>query len=757
MKCFRYIIWLIFLLFYTNIQGQDITSENKIRSLIEVLKQIENQYDIHFSYPTDLIRNIKIDIKIKSKNLPELLNEISSKTDIDFVSLNDKFYYLTRETHQKLNKVVIYGYLVKGMIKNKDGSFEFDPSKTGIISGLSGSDLLGSIQLLPGVTNVNETSTELIVHGGLPDENNVIWDKIHIFQTGHLYGMISAFNSYVPKKVKFYNKGTPPQYGHRISSVLNIQTNNKIPYRNQIDFGINGISSFVQVNSPLIKNTLGLQLSFRRSYQELYKTNVFKNYEQKILQNTDIQKDNFYFYDANFTMNYHLNAHNFFKISGIITKDFLNNQLKDFQQNSIQSNNFINTLNEGISYQWKHKFNEKFIFNQSVSFSNYNLQNNKKEIKQNQEQNLIKINDAKDFFINNEIHFYQDNKHLWKLGFQYSYDYFWHTIKNKTDIEYLLDQDKRYSNTYAIYGQYSFDNSKTSLNLGLRSNYYRELNQYNIEPRINLQQKIYHNLFFNFTAEIKHQNIIQIRDNILNNIQLENKVWRLSDLYSYPVLSSRQLTTGILFKKKGFYIDTDIFYKKTDGISSYFLGLFNLNDNRIHAGIKLAKGGDIFIRKQINNNFTARMSYAYTSVKNKFENLNNNRFFSANTDIRHIFSTGLDYHYQHLAISLGWQYHSGKPYTKFYKDHNGYIYFDEINTGHLPDYQRFDISANYKFQSKKWKYFKAKIGLSIRNIFNNTVPVNIQYEGNNALNDPLRIYTYYSLKRTADISLFISI
>ena len=56
-------------------------------------------------------------------------------------------------------------------------------------------DLLKVVQLLPGVRNAGEGSAGFYVRGGGPDQNLILLDDAVVYNSGHLFGFFSIFNS----------------------------------------------------------------------------------------------------------------------------------------------------------------------------------------------------------------------------------------------------------------------------------------------------------------------------------------------------------------------------------------------------------------------------------------------------------------------------------------------------------------------------------------------------------------------------------
>src|SRR5690606_10389047 len=80
-------------------------------------------------------------------------------------------------------------------------------------------DVLKSILTLPGVTNAGEGSSGFNVRGGAADQNLILLDEATIFNSSHLFGFFSVFNSDAIKDLKLYKGGIPSRFGGRVSSV----------------------------------------------------------------------------------------------------------------------------------------------------------------------------------------------------------------------------------------------------------------------------------------------------------------------------------------------------------------------------------------------------------------------------------------------------------------------------------------------------------------------------------------------------------
>ena len=108
-------------------------------------------------------------------------------------------------------------------------------------------DLIKSLQLLPGVASGTELMSGLFVHGGTGGDNLFLLDGSSIYNTSHLIGLFSAFNTDVVEGVDFYKSGFPARYGGRLSSVVDITTRDGDLYDTHGTFSIGLIDGRLQL------------------------------------------------------------------------------------------------------------------------------------------------------------------------------------------------------------------------------------------------------------------------------------------------------------------------------------------------------------------------------------------------------------------------------------------------------------------------------------------------------------------------------
>lgn len=728
-----------------------------------LLEEIENMYQVRFSYQDKFIRHKRVSIDKKNSTLKQLLVTISAKASVRFEKINDTYYVVHQ--HVKtiksvvLDTIVLNQYLTTGIRKNAFGNFTVLPASLGILAGLTEADVLETLQQLPGVVSPNETATGLIVRGGKLDQNRLLYDHINIYHNGHFFGMLSAFNPDMIAKVSFYNQGTHPKYDERVSSVIDLQTSNKIASKPSFSIGINGINASAMAEFPIRKDKLSIIASARRSYKEIYESFTLSNIAEKVFQNSTLTNnqgtiEQFYFYDYALKINYKPTRTDAFYISFLTINNQLNYRQKsvlDFQN----SNDLLTIENKGYSIGWSKNWSKTIQQHTDFSFSKYKLNYNF-IVTDNDVliSNLNKKNAIYDTNLNTEFSFKGQQSTI-DIGYQYTFKDVSYAFLNDASINIILDSEQNRLGTHAIFSNYSLTKPKNfRFSAGLRINYYPELSILKLAPRIIFNKTLHPNLTAQITYETKNQAIHKIDETVLSNLSLENELWRLADANTFPIITSNQISSGFNFKKDNWQIDTDFYFKKIDGITALSLGFLNPDNPNFNIGEQAIYGFDFFINKKIGP-FNHWISYSYTSAKNKFKALNNNLFFVANNAIKHNVSVSSAYKNNGFQAAIAFHLRSGKPFTKSIVQDDK-IQFVGINTENLAVYHRLDISATYQFWLSRKQLSKMTLGLSIRNLYNQKNQISKEYIGNNAPNDPVRIIDKFGLGFTPNFLVKVS-
>ena len=637
----------------------------------------------------------------------------------------------------QINEVIIREYITSGIVKKRDGSITLKTKTLGILPGLIEPDILQNLQLIPGITSPTETASELYIRGGTPDQNLILYDGVKMFYSGHFFGMISAFNPYIISEVKLYKGGGKAQYGNHISGVIDIISEKNIPNKIKGNLGFNMTHADANISIPITEK-LGLTASVRRSISDLFQSNTFNNFSDKVFQNTKISegnriyedddvinlKDQFYFTDYTIKTNYKPTEKDQFTFSTISVNNTLDYSflIEDFNEKSTDK---LAIENKGSSVNWNHNYSDNFSHEFNIYYSTFELEyKGENFIEDNLEEDVVKENSIKDFTTSFRTKWSLNERQNLNLGYEFSSNKVGFTLGyNNT-----FDTDDNYNdsllennNSQAFYSEYQYDDKKWFVNLGLRTNYFSLVDKVFLEPRIQVERKLNSNFRINFSAEKNNQFISQVVEFNTQDFGLENQIWVLSDKEEISVLNNHQFTTGLNFKKNNWNIDIEGYLKRTNGLNTFTRGFSTSNDTFLEGKSNII-GVDVLIKKRIAD-YSTFLSYTLSNNKYKFNAINNGASFNGNQDTKHQFSWSHAYRYKEFDFSLGWNYRTGIPYTnasELLQDNQQdyYINYGQINAKRLPDYHRLDFSATYKFLFSKNEKVKGKIGFSLLNIYN---------------------------------------
>ena len=808
-------------------------SQNK-QSLLVILKSLEKEYNLRFSFDTKLIEKYECIPFTTETNLDEKLKHLVKETDLIFDKIDDKYIIIKEKTpttnvtvcgflvdeftkkpilgatvlvigksigtvtnssgffelknlqsnweirtdylgyesskvpvfkllntscktivltenNEELEEVLISDYLTQGMVKKNDGAVQVSPRRLGILPGLTEPDILQSLQLLPGVQSPNETAAGLHVRGSTPDQNLILFDGVKMYQSGHFFGLISSFNPYVTQKISFYRSGTRAKYGDRIGGVLDISSGEDIP-EFKSGFGMNMTHADAFVKTPLFNNKVGLVFSARRSLTDVWNSITYQKFSESVFQNTRILEEEldrnlsetentFYFHDYNLKITAEVTATDKIVFSNLYNKNNLEYEAENERFHEEITDN-IEIENQGFDVKWKKEWNSKLHQELEVSNSDYELDYQGKRVveRRNREDDteeiFTKYNKVNDLGIHYNLEYDFTENYTLAGGYQFTnnkVNYIYKNAINTPDNEALSSNKPVVNNTHSYYFENQIKTNKWFLNIGLRTNYFSRVDKVYWEPRLFISNQITDQFRLKFSSEWKNQVVSQLIEFRNNGLGLENDIWAISDNITIPVLRSNQVSLGFLFQKNGWNLDVDFYSKKIDGLTLLTEDLVTRAPSYL-AGKNSVNGMDLLLKKRFGN-YRSWISYTLSSSDFTYDRLNNGNSFSGTYDIPHSLVWSHTYNYNKFQFSLGWKMRSGTPYTKGLhlepaknNPMKKVIVFGEINAERLPNTQKIDFSATYKFKLSKKGKTEGKLGISLLNIFNTKNILDRTYE-----------------------------
>jgi len=605
------------------------------------------------------------------------------------------------------------------------------------------SDVLKTIQLLPGVSNAGEGSGGFNVRGGAADQNLILFDEAVIYNSSHLFGLFSIFNSDAIKEAKLYKGGIPSSYGGRISSVLDVYQKDGNSKEHKLSGGVGVISSRILGEGPIKKNKGSYLIASRGSYAHLF------------LKFTDIENAA-YFYDINTKSNYKLDDKNRLYFSGYFGRDKFK-----------LSNTFSNTYgNSTLNLRWNHLINKKTFSNTSLIFSDYYYGLTLDFIGFNWNSGIKNLNlkfDLKNYYSNN----IQFNYGLNSIYYEFNPG----EIKpiNQSGINF-----KKFDRKFALENAAYFDiiqkvSSKFAVRYGFRINQFLRLRQnglnrylddnpvifdqslgiykegkiigeylnpnnsksiksyYNFEPRINITYN-----FINQSIKASYNRLNQYIHLISNtNAPAPLDVWAPSGPYLKPQKLD-QWAFGYHSKyKNGNNLEAEIFLKKIKNRLDYIDGADLVANQAIErvllAGKSRAYGIELLYKKNSGRHvywvaYTISKSQQKTIGKNETETgINMGKWYNTGYDKTHDFSFYSNYKLNNkLTFNTNFIFQTGQP-TNY--PTGQYTFMDliipnygERNSKRLPNYHRLDISLTLNSNNKR--NYKSEWVFGLYNIYN---------------------------------------
>ncbi|MCB0697079.1 MAG: TonB-dependent receptor, partial [Chitinophagaceae bacterium] len=221
------------------------------------------------------------------------------------------------------------------------------------------SDILKVLQLMPGVQSAGEGNSGFYVRGGGPDQNLILLDDAVVYNTGHLFGFFSVFNTDALNNVTLIKGGMPAKYGGRLSSVVDVSMKEGNMKEYHAEGGIGLIASRLTVEGPIKKEKGSFMLSGRRTYVDA----LIRPFVKK---GSAFSKSGYFFYDANLKANYKMTDKDRVYMSGYFGRDKFK-----FGSGSGNFNADIPWGNSTATIRWNHLFSNRLFLNTTAVYNDY--------------------------------------------------------------------------------------------------------------------------------------------------------------------------------------------------------------------------------------------------------------------------------------------------------------------------------------------------------------------------------------------------
>lgn len=688
------------------------------------------------------------------------------------------------EKDSLIEDVVVVGSVNSNMMQQSGISqFSLSPDLTRSLPNLGEQDIFRSMQLLPGVSGSNESSSGLVVRGGTIDQNLVLFDDFTVYHVDHVFGFFSAFNNNAIKDVQFYKGGFGAKYGGRMSSVVDITGKDGNTEQFGIGASVSLLSTNAVVEQPFADGAGSFILTGRKSYQsDLYNdilesvTGENQNAQagtstpgQFALGRFSIEPES-YFYDMNAKLTYRLPNDDKFSISFYNGADELDNsrdvdgnadisrlcELFDgngpfggtfceeeisFAVGTIDLSEWGNTgISAKYSHQWNDRLDTNFVISASEYFSYRDRLINTQVIYEDSddepttgESSSNEDNQLDDFTVKIENDYYLNQWNTLSFGLQYTQQNIDFSLIQNGD---LVLETKNEGATSTVYIEDEIVINALTVIPGLRVSKYSINDEVYTEPRLSIAYEL------NDTTQLRaafgdyHQFALSVARQSIE--EGPRNFWTLADGETVPVSKSSHFILGTTHYVGNYNFNIELFHKEYEGLSEFTqqtrpirnedgTGLTLILEQEFHTGSGTASGVELFLQKNIGD-LTGWIGYTFSEVIYDFPTVSDTTYF-ADQDATNEFKTVLMYRWGDWDLASTFIYATGRPYTEVLgvvEDTFPPTYeVGAKNDLRYDDYHRLDLSFTYNFSRRG---LDGQAGLSIFNLYDRKNQWYTEYE-----------------------------
>lgn len=633
-------------------------------------------------------------------------------------------------------------------------------------------DVMRSLQFLPGVSNTNDASSGLYVRGGTPDQNLILFDGMTVYHVDHFYGFFSAFNPDAVKDIRFYRGGYPAEYGGRLSSVVDITGYSGNRENSHYGVGVNLLSVNGIVEVPLF-NRGSVLFAARRSYYDIINSGAYdKLYKfltgesrqttsgglrsfsgggprgnRAVVEQAEPKSS---FLDLNTKVTLNVTTDDVLVASLYRSLDS-RDQSTDSTTQSIAgfsrsfarppTTDVLGQGNAGASVKWFRRWSDEFFSNTLLAYarytSNYNYAMGGLRTSSQNRFNSNEDNGVEDITLNSDHQWTPATDHRVSFGLQAVHSSASYELSASTPFSEsqsrVLSRGQN-ATQLSLYAQDAWNLTPVlQVTPGLRLTHYSSTQHFYLEPRLGLRYVLSELFSLKAATGQYHQFCNRVVNE--NLTQGSRDFWLLSDDQLQPAASSDYIIGGS-YETPDYLVDIELYYKKAENIVEFSQRFRRASDESysFYSGSRQSRGLEVLLQKKAGI-FNGWISYTFSKTDNTFPELNGGKSFPAPQDQRHELKTiGSLNIADDWLLSAVFVFATGKPYTSPVSQYTltlldgssyQYTHIGGKNAYRLPNYQRLDVSLTYqvRYKNRSWK-----IGASAFNLLNHKNVAYYQYD-----------------------------
>ncbi len=615
-------------------------------------------------------------------------------------------------------------------------------------------DVIRISRLLPGITSTGEASAGVNVRGGNADQNLFYINRVPIYNTSHMFGFLSAFNSDIIHDFSVYKGNVPVNYGGRLSSVFNIVTRKGNRRAFTAHAGISPVSAHATLEGPLVKERVSLLVSGRTSYSDW----ILKRMEDPLLRESNAS-----FYDISAALDVKADDRNELSLFYYGSSDrFAYGEISEYSYS-----------NQGGSLSWKHTFSPALSSMVTAAMAGYSF-----STLQNQEPSQAYRHRYR--LAHYEVH----SSFSWVPSLHHNIDFGGGVIYYGLDrgkvlpaAESSLRVPVNLGPEQGVEGNLFVSDNITllpwlTLYAGLRYSFYTYLGPAEVRSYAEGAPVTDANVTdttrygraepVTFSSGPEVRTALNIRMGSRTSLKLSfsqmrqylfmlsNTVtisptdqWKLADAHIAPP-RGYQLTTGLhrIWPGAGISASVELYYKKTRDVVEFrdgasFTGS-PFTETAVLQGTQEAYGMELMLQKSAGRidgwiNYTLSRSLMQVEGEHAFESINRGEPYPSNYDRPHVLNLVWSYHLsRRITFASNLVYMTGRPVTfpssLYFINNNVFIDYYAKNQVRVPDYFRIDASLTIEGNLKAGKRFHSTWSVNVYNLLGRENPQSIFFE-----------------------------
>lgn len=591
---------------------------------------------------------------------------------------------------------------------------------------LGETDILKTLQLLPGVQSGGEGQTGLYVRGGSPDQNLVLLDGVPVYNTSHLLGIFSIFNADAVKNVTLTKGGFPARYGGRLSSILeiNMKEGNLQEWHGEGAIGL--ISSRLTLEGPIKKGKTSVLLSGRRTYADV----LFRPLVALANQGAEEEvKIKLHFYDFNAKVQHKFNDKHRLFLSAYLGADVF---FTDVTSGDGTFGGGIDWGNSISALRWNWQINNKLFANTTLTYSRYQIdviaeQSSQYDDGTSESFSANYFSGIEDWAGRVDFDYLPAPGHYVRFGLGATN----HTYRPGAlalDVEFdqerfdtLVGSQNEFSDEYFAYVEDDMQWGRLKANLGVHASAFAVGEKWysSLQPRVGLNYRLPNDLALKASFATMAQFI-----NLLTSesFSLPTDLWVPSTERIRPQQSWQAAIGAARTFGNGYEVSLEGYYKKMHNVISYkegasfLFGLENDWQDKVTQGEGESYGAELFVQKKFGRT-TGWLGYTLSWNYRQFDEINGGRRYPFRYDRRHDLSIVVNHDFnERVSCSAAWIYGTGNAvtlntfeYPIDRVDYGGWSStYNVVGSGgqrnafRMTDYHRLDFSVQFKKEKKRF-------------------------------------------------------